>query len=749
MFRKEFVDYPTIRSLENTTLEIPTSVKPSIVATQNPVANLDWAYINFKNVSLYSPAAIAFKVNKQLTGDGRYTNAVYGTTEYRKFWTEERRRCLEGFQPEDNGTPIGPRITGEHYFYLNYCQIDREVIIDEKTGDKAKQLDFPDFLLMDYYWFLELEKNENPGRYGLPNHEKKGMIVAKARRKGWSFKNAAGLAWKYSFFKRSYCIIGTYLKDHAVATFNMTMNVLNFLDEYTEFGGPRLVNRNDEIESGWVIKENGREVKKGSRSIIKIMTFQNSGFKSVGKSCSRMLFEEAGLFENLEQAYIISSPLFRSGTTMIGIPIIFGTGGDMLSATQDFAKMFKNPKQYGLAEYNNIYEENVHGTCGYFIDEMWYRPGDLYFLGKVDNHVYKGVDEQGNPNRWAAELDLLAERDKKRGTDNKAYIQAVTQWCRTPKEAFMLPEGNIFPTAELYDRLSRLKSEEAYKYLGVAGTLYHSSDPDSYNGVKFSPDLEGKLNPLHSYDLKSNENRNGAIVIYEHPIDINGEIPKDMYIVGHDPYGTNSEEGESLGASYVLKTKKYLKHGHDQIVAAYVGRPTGGNSMTVYNTNLDKLSQYYGNAKIMFENDRGDVQNYFLKNKKLHVLYDEPGTVMLKTLGKKSYGRVKGSSMSSVKMKQQAELYVYDWLLEPRGKNEEGREIFNLDLIPDIGLLEELILYTREGNFDRVCAFFQVVIALEENFNKHEVISTERDKTLDFLMFNKKLFPFRKKPISS
>ena len=258
---------------------------------------------------------------------------------------------------------------------------------------------------MDYYWFLELEKNENPGRYGLPNHEKKGMIVAKARRKGWSFKNAAGLAWKYSFFKRSYCIIGTYLKDHAVATFNMTMNVLNFLDEYTEFGGPRLVNRNDEIESGWVIKENGREVKKGSRSIIKIMTFQNSGFKSVGKSCSRMLFEEAGLFENLEQAYIISSPLFRSGTTMIGIPIIFGTGGDMLSATQDFAKMFKNPKQYGLAEYNNIYEENVHGTCGYFIDEMWYRPGDLYFLGKVDNHVYKGVDEQGNPNRWAAELD--------------------------------------------------------------------------------------------------------------------------------------------------------------------------------------------------------------------------------------------------------------------------------------------------------------------------------------------------------
>lgn len=79
--------------------------------------------------------------------------------------------------------------------------------MNEKTEDSAKQLDFPDFLLMDYYWFLELEKNENPGRYGLPLHEKKGMIVAKARRKGWSFKNAAGLAWKYSFFKRGLTVL--------------------------------------------------------------------------------------------------------------------------------------------------------------------------------------------------------------------------------------------------------------------------------------------------------------------------------------------------------------------------------------------------------------------------------------------------------------------------------------------------------------------------------------------------------------
>lgn len=90
----------------------------------------------------------------------------------------------------------------------------------------------------------------------------------------------------------------------------MTMNVLNFLDEYTEFGGPRLVNRNDEIEFGWVVKENGREVKKKEIDLLlKIMTFQNSGFKSVGKSCSRMLFEEAGLFEKLRASLYYIFPI--------------------------------------------------------------------------------------------------------------------------------------------------------------------------------------------------------------------------------------------------------------------------------------------------------------------------------------------------------------------------------------------------------------------------------------------------------
>ena len=41
-------------------------------------------------------------------------------SEYRKFWDEEKRRCIEGYIRESDGEWI----TGYHYFYLNYSPIE-------------------------------------------------------------------------------------------------------------------------------------------------------------------------------------------------------------------------------------------------------------------------------------------------------------------------------------------------------------------------------------------------------------------------------------------------------------------------------------------------------------------------------------------------------------------------------------------------------------------------------------------------
>jgi|GEM_PF-2384036 len=724
--------------------EIPKSINGNIseMSISNPVRNTQWTYLKFHNASLFSPAANDFnrslKACKGTSLQPSYTNAIEGTIQYNEYWETQRNRCINGYEPLIDGVPCGVKITGEHYFYLNFTRI-RKYTRDERTGEEIKRLDFPDFCSMDYYWFLELEKNENPQKYGLPSSAKKGMICAKARRKGYSFKNAAGALWKYTFFKESFVIIASYLEEFANATMSMVLEMSNFLNEFTEFRHPRITDRRDEIESGYEEKDgNGIVIKKGYKSVIKIMTFKNSAFKSVGKSATRMIFEEAGLFQNLKTAYTVSEPLFRDGDRMIGIPIIFGTGGDMSGATQDFADMFYNPSKYGLAEYNNIYEKtDINGKCGWFVDEMWFRPGDLV----VDGKLYHGIDENGNAHRWVAEYNLDLERDSKRGSDKKAYNTALTQKCKTPSEAFLVTEGNVFQTAELYARLSKLKSDDNFKYLGTPGELAEIDGK-----ITWVPDLKEKLKPLLNFPLKPNQDTEGCIIMYEPPIDYNGVVPDDLYIIGHDPWGINAEGGKSLGATYVLKTKKLglQGFGHDEIVAEYVGRPDPGG-MDEYNYNMEKLALYY-NAKINFENDRGEVRPFFTKRKRLDLLCPPPYTTIARHLQNSNMaGRKFGYSMSSDTMKGIGEQYLYDWLGERRGIDDNtGLELTNIDFLTSKPLIEELIAYNRKGNFDRVMALIGCIIRLEEIYNPYEKEKGDKDP-MDFIFNNSKLFKNNKR----
>lgn len=77
-----------------------------------------------------------------------------GTSEFMKYWDEEKRRCLEGYVADD-----GDYITGYNYFYINYCPINRQVYKEKtdrfgnKVIKKEQVFEFPDFWDYDYYYF--------------------------------------------------------------------------------------------------------------------------------------------------------------------------------------------------------------------------------------------------------------------------------------------------------------------------------------------------------------------------------------------------------------------------------------------------------------------------------------------------------------------------------------------------------------------------------------------------------------------
>lgn len=286
-----------------------------------------------------------------------------------------------------------------------------------------------------------------------------------------------------------------------------------------------------------------------------------------------------------------------------------------------------------------------------------------------------------------------------------------------PSEMFLASTGNIFPIAELQDRLQQLEQDPNQSLLEKKVTLKFSSKEKS--GVAYNIDNTNTLVPISKYPW-SEKNRDGCVVLYEVPqVDKEGNVPKDLYVIGHDPYSSDSATGQSLSATYVVKTKAYWDtFGHDEIVAVYVGRPYDGRH--VVNENLLKLSMMYGNAKVYFENVTGNVKEYFEKMKRLDLLAKTPSTVFSK---KASYmggpSHTYGYPMSSKTAKLDGLLYIRDWLIEPR-MSSSGVTLRNLDRIWDKALIQELIAFNLDGNFDRVMGFLGSILGINEMFNQYE-----------------------------
>ena len=62
----------------------------------------------FANTQEFRREALTFLKN------GWYCSAPKGTMDYKQYWTEQLERCKNGWSVGD------VKITGDHYFYLNF-----------------------------------------------------------------------------------------------------------------------------------------------------------------------------------------------------------------------------------------------------------------------------------------------------------------------------------------------------------------------------------------------------------------------------------------------------------------------------------------------------------------------------------------------------------------------------------------------------------------------------------------------------
>ena len=300
------------------------------------------------------------RAGKHFLEHGFYCGDPQGSAAYFEYWAEELRRCTEGYSVGD------VTITGHHYFYLNYVQI--------KLTDKGnkKIVSFPNFWDGDYeyFWLQEIARNGiDPVDYERLNLStfvdkahmdgSRHLIVGKARRKGFSYKNAALVTNTFNTERNSYTLLCAFDKKYLYPKGIMAMvtDNMNFLNEHTGWAKRRqVVDKQNHRRASYLEYMSGQQVEKGYKSEVEAMSFKDNPDAARGKDASIVIFEECGAFDNLKASYLATKPTVEDGGITTGQMILFGTGGDMAGGTIDFESMFYNPEAYNLLPITNIWD---------------------------------------------------------------------------------------------------------------------------------------------------------------------------------------------------------------------------------------------------------------------------------------------------------------------------------------------------------------------------------------------------------
>jgi metal-responsive CopG/Arc/MetJ family transcriptional regulator len=331
------------------------------------------------------------------------------------------------------------------------------------------------------------------------------------------------------------------------------------------------------------------------------------------------------------------------------------------------------------------------------------------------------MDLDGNSNIPLSKKFALGERKKvsDNASDRTAIDRYIAEKPFTPAEATLNIKGNIFPKADLIRHLANIRNSKKMSEFKQVGILVSDKD----GTLKW--EISTKLKDLNKYRVELDQDKSGAVVIWEHPVT---DPPYGLYIAGCDPYDHDHSTTNSLGSCIIYKRFQNFESYYDLPVAEYTGRP---DSAEEFYEIVRRLIKYY-NAKLLYENEKKGLYVYFTQHHEEYLLADQPDIIndIMQTTTKVS--RKKGIHMNK-EIKLWGERVIRDWL------NEEYAPGYkNLSKIFSEALLEELISYNEDGNFDRVMAFMMIMIYKEELHHVH--VQSKKDYEKSRWLFSEPLF---------
>jgi len=481
---------------------------------------------------------------------------------------EEIKRCKYGH----NG------MSGKMYMWFNYGYIKN------LTGGKIE----PEFRVADDSWFTSLTEAEASQEWGL--------ICVKRRRAGFSWK--AALDALHSAMLHPHSSIGMNSKSER-DSIHLFRKVMFLYDNLPDFLKAAIGSKSGMKVEFFVTDtdENGNKKRSGTESEMIVVPPTDSAYE--GMMLSKWIADEAGKTVNLPQIWSYTEDCLMQEMRRVGVPVLFGTSGDI-------------------------------GKDGAGLLEMW-ENSEIYKLKKVFFGGWMGiaVDEFGNDRKEDAIRWIIYERERRKGLSAKSYNDFLQRYPLDDGEAFSQAGGEgLGDIGLINDQMARIRDERPLVKKGIF-RLSHDEK------VYFEPVQDG---PVHIYIEPDPSLRDG-------------------YLGGNDPADHDDAlPGASLLSTHIIS--KPIGTQPPQICMEYAERPQKLNNY--YNQMILAL-RYYNNAPVLIERNRYRIVEYTESVGYKHLLAMTPQKITKMVTGRANSIGVHMNEITKEYMESLIDWYVDEY----------------------------------------------------------------------------------------
>jgi hypothetical protein len=454
------------------------------------------------------------------------------------------------------------------------------------------------------------------------------------------------------------------------------------------------------VEDNWKnqvtlgIKTKGGERIPFSQILIRNLDEGNNEEAIAGTKPRKLIIDEIGK-GNFLRGFQAAVPGFTTPYGWGCSPILTGTGGDMKRFMDAKTLMF-DVDNFNFLTYNNEKDDRrVHGLFISYKYRMEAKEESTLgaFLDQPTSSSLHDVPMLVSNEEKAKEItETNLERLKKAG-DRVAYLKEKMYYPIEVDDIFLNEDTNIFDIEAAKRQKFRLLQQER---TGTPVILFQDED-----GVRH--EFTDKQ-PITNFPLKNSDLKEAPVVIYEFPME---NPPYGLYVAGVDPYRQGQAAySTSLGSVYIYKrmhditSEKY----QDMFVASYCARP---DKKETWEEQARMLIKFY-NARTLCENDDISFIEYMKAKGDAHYLEKQPDwlkEIVPGTTVRREYGVHRSSDKIRDYLHNCLKKYMEEVIhRETDADGNVTKEFRGVSKIFDPMLLEEIIQYNDQGNFDRIIA---------------------------------------------